>query len=308
MTSNTTARDVFMYLLLVIVVGMSAMNLGTLLFQYVNIYVPDSSLQQCFASSCVQAIRWALASLIIVFPVLLWVWRFLQRDCIQYPEKLDSRVRRWILYFLLFVSGVVLIGDLVSLVYSWLQGDFTVQFVLKVLIIAYVAGSIFFYFLRALNPSSGVGSKIVGWVAIGVTTVTLVVGFISSGSPFQARLERLDNQRVQDLQNIQNQIVYSHWSAKQSLPGTLSDLNDSISGYVVPVDPQSKVSYEYTKKGDTSFELCAVFATELRVDTSLNRISYPVGANSAEGNWFHGVGRTCFERSIDTQLYPPKTK
>ncbi len=308
MDNNNTARDVFLYVLFIIVLAMSAVNLGTLLFQYVNIYVPDITVQQCYGTSCADAIRWSLASLIIVFPLMVWVWRFLQRDAAAHPEKTQSRVRRWLLYFTLFVSGVTLIGDSVSLVYSWLQGDFTAQFVLKVLIIAYVAGSIFFYFLRVLNPTSGVGSKIVGWVAIGVATVALVVGFISSGSPFQARLERLDNQRVQDLQNIQNQIVYSHWSAKQSLPSTLSDLNDSISGYIVPVDPQSKVSYEYAKKGDTSFELCAVFATELRVDTSLNRISYPVGANSAEGNWFHGVGRTCFERSIDTQLYPPKTK
>ena len=63
MENNTTARDVFMYLLVLIVLAMSAGNLGTLLFQYVNIYVPDASIQQCYGTSCTDAIRWSLGEM-----------------------------------------------------------------------------------------------------------------------------------------------------------------------------------------------------------------------------------------------------
>lgn len=308
MEQNNTARDVFMYLLVVIVLAMSAVTLGSMLFQYVNIYVPDAALQQCYGTSCTDSIRWSLASLIVVFPVLVWIWRFLQKDLALNPEKAQSRVRRWLLYFTLFVAGVTLVGDAVSLVYSWLQGDLTVQFLLKVLIVLYISGSIFFYFLRALNPKEGGAAKAVAWTATAVVAVSLIAGFVTSGSPFRARLERLDAQRVSDLQVLQSQIVYTHWQLKGTVPERLTDLQDSISGFVVPVDPQTKQPYEYTKTGARTFTLCATFVTEATSQYMLERQPYPIYQDSANESWSHGVGRVCFDRTIDPQLYPINPK
>ena len=305
MEQNNTARDVFLYLLVVIALGMSAVNLGTLLFQYVNIYVPDAALQQCYGTSCTGAIRWALASLVVVFPILVWAWRFLQRDIQAHPVKADSRVRRWLLYFTLFVTGVTIIGDAVSLLYSWLQGDLTVQFLLKVLIVLYIAGTMFFYFLRALHPKKSVAGSRVAQVAALVVVVSVITGFVTSGSPFRARLERLDAQRLSDLQMIQNQIVYTHWQSKGALPSKLTDLEDAINGFVVPVDPQTNQAYEYTKNADRSFTICATFATESVDDT---RMVKPISIEGANTNWSHGIGRVCFDRTIDPQLYPVNPK
>jgi len=306
MERNNTARDVFMYLLVVIVLAMSAVNLGTLLFQYVNVYVPDLAITQCSGTSCAGSIRWALASLIVVFPILLWAWRFLQNDIKNNPEKVQARVRRWLLYFTLFVAGVTIIGDAVSLIFSWLQGELTVQFLLKVLIVLYISGTLFFYFLRALHPKEGSTAKVVGRFAIGVVVTAVVVGFVTSGSPFRARLERLDSQRVSDLQSIQNQIVYSYWMPKGVLPATLADLTDSINGYVVPVDPQTKESYEYIRKGDRAFALCATFTGEYQFDNGQTRMVTPAGLDGINDSWLHGAGLVCFERTIDPQLYPIK--
>lgn len=87
MEQKSNARDVFMYLLVIIVLGMSAVNLGTLLFQYVNIYVPDAAIQQCFGTSCQDTVRWSLASIIVVFSVLMWARRSIQRDITQNPKN-----------------------------------------------------------------------------------------------------------------------------------------------------------------------------------------------------------------------------
>ncbi len=313
MEQNNTARDVFMYVLVVIVLAMSAVNLGTLLFQYVNIYVPDAALQQCYGSSCVDAIRWSLASLVVVFPLLIWVWRFLQRDIARSPEKAESRIRRWLLYLTLFVAGVTIIGDTVSLIFNWLEGDLTVQFLLKVLVVLYIAGTMFYYFFRALHPKEGTLGTAVASVAVGVVLASVIVGFVTSGSPFQARRERMDVQRVNDLQMIQNQIVYTHWQSKGVLPATLLDLQDPISGFIVPIDPETKKSYEYLKKGDRMFSLCATFATYDLPGGMMQGKTTPV-ARFAEApsmnpdmNWSHGVGRMCFERTIDPALYPYNT-
>lgn len=298
MENDTSARDVFLYALVVIALAMSATNLGTLLFQYINLYVPDPTIVACVGTFCQDSIRWSLASIIVVFPVLVWVWRFLQRDSALHPEKSDARVRRWLLYLTLFVAGGFLIGDAVALVYNWLQGDLTVQFILKVVVVLYIAGTIFYYFLKSLQRKAGY-TALVGWVAVTVVVASIVTGFVASGSPFRVRLERRDEQRVSDLQVLQSQIVAVYWQSKGALPGTLGDLNDPISGFVAPVDPQTKQSYEYIRKGERSFVLCATFDTKGGGSTSA-----PESRDAVNLSWSHGIGRVCFDRTIDPQLYP----
>lgn len=307
MEKDTSARDVFMYALVVITMGMSAGNLGTLLFQYINLYVPDPTAIACIGTSCREAIRYSLASIIVVFPVFLWVWRFLQRDIVAHPEKGDARIRRWLLYLTLFVAGGFLIGDTVSLIFTWLQGSFTLQFMLKVLAIFYIAGTVFYYFLKILRQEISY-TKIVGFIAIGVIIASIIVGFVASGSPFRVRLERLDERRLGDLQSIQNQIVSVYWQSKGALPVALSNLEDSISGFVVPTDPETRQSYEYAIKGERSFKLCATFDLEGGTSQgSIEVIPYGVYGKTMNSSWTHDAGRVCFDRTIDPQLYPVKS-
>ena len=54
-------------------------------------------------------------------------------------------------YLTLFVSAGFLMGDVTSLVYNLLGGEWTVRFLLKVLTVASIAGLVFGYYLRDLN-------------------------------------------------------------------------------------------------------------------------------------------------------------
>ncbi len=65
-----------------------------------------------------------------------------QRD----PVKKRLRIRRWLIYFTLFVAALIIIGDLVSLIYNFLGGELTTHFILKVLAIFFVATSTFIYY------------------------------------------------------------------------------------------------------------------------------------------------------------------
>jgi hypothetical protein len=60
-------------------------------------------------------------------------------------------VRRWLTYLTLFIAACVLIGDFVSLVYNVLGGELTVRFVLKVLTVGIIAGTVFWYYLSELR-------------------------------------------------------------------------------------------------------------------------------------------------------------
>jgi len=91
------------------------------------------------------------------------------------------------------------------------------------------------------------------------------------------------------------------------LPETLADLEDPISGFTIPTDPDSDAPYEYNVKGDLTFELCAVFARAYEGDDLSVRYVEPVPTNGKGLNeaWKHDAGRFCFERTIDPELYPP---
>ena len=60
-------------------------------------------------------------------------------------------MRRWLTYLTLFLAAVVLVGDMITLVYNVLGGELTVRFVLKVLVAALIAGSIFGWYLVDLR-------------------------------------------------------------------------------------------------------------------------------------------------------------
>ena len=146
-----SAREAFLYLVLFTTLYVSAFNLGSLLFQFINQAFPDSAAPAGMAEFSRQAIRWAVSSLVIAFPVLLFVSRLLGKSIQRDPSKRASKVRKWLTYLTLFVAAGIVIGDLTTLVYSFLGGELSWRFCLKVLTVGAIAGGIFFYYLSDLR-------------------------------------------------------------------------------------------------------------------------------------------------------------
>lgn len=306
MENKHLPRDVFLYLLAIVTLVMVSVNLGVLLFQYINIYIPDIAQDRyAYPESYYGSIRWAVASLVIVFPVFLWVTRFLKRDLAANPGKRDLKVRKWLLYLTLFVASLVIIGDLVALVFNFLQGELTTRFTLKILSVLAIAVSIFYYYLNELREGGAKELKAFSWSVIGFTAAAIIAGFVVAGSPQSQRLVRLDQQRVNDLASIQSQIV-NYWQSKSRLPAKLSELDNPLAGFAVPLDSETGLPYEYAALGGLKFELCATFKT-----SNLNKASepqgqiYPKDPYGLDSSFLHDIGRYCFERTIDPDLYQP---
>ena len=60
-------------------------------------------------------------------------------------------MRRWLTYLTLFLAAIALVSDMITLVYNLLGGELTLRFVLKVVIVGAIAGSIFSYYLLDLR-------------------------------------------------------------------------------------------------------------------------------------------------------------
>ena len=310
-TPKVTPKDFFLWAGAMVALYGSVISFMTLLFQYINYAYPDPLTY--YVDPFSGAIRFAMASLIVLVPVTLVLMRFIRNDIARVAEKADLWVRRWALVLTVFIAGATVIGDLIALVNTFLGGDMTTRFILKVLVVLFVAGGAFLHFLADLrgywnaNPSR---AKTVGIAAGMLVLIAIISGFFIMGTPGQVRLLRFDSQKANDLQTIQWQIV-NYWQQKERLPQSLEQLKDPLSGIHIPVDPQSGAEYSYrVTKAPYSFELCAEFNAESNESTIPGgKVPTAVRMDGFEGeNWQHGIGETCFERTIDPERYPPYNK
>lgn len=304
---KATPKDFFLNLLSSLALYYCAGWLVSLLYDYINFEFGRRSYgygAEFFSGS----MRWAIASLVIVFPVYILVTRALNKDLDAHPEKKELRVRKWLMYLTLSLASIALVVDLVALIYQFLSGEFATAFFLKVLSVALVAGMVFTYYFYELRREAGKSAPnrlVFRYGAIAFVAIAVIGGFFIVGSPKTAREMQYDNQRVSDLQGIQWQIV-SYWQNKGRLPANLDEVADPISSYLVPVDPESGEGkkYEYAVKGAQTFELCATFSHPIAKDPSMAKPTMYFEGDPQIQNWAHEAGRTCFERTIDADRYP----
>lgn len=302
---KTEPKDIFIYLFGIIMLYASATSFLTLIFQYTNFLVPDkleSGQYAIFARLSIMKI--ALAWMIIVFPLYIYVMWHLNKTYKKEPEKMRMALRKWLIYFTLFITALIIVGDLVMLILRFLNGELTLKFIIKIISVLAVAASIFGYYLWDIKREGvkGFGKmKIFIYAVIAIVLVTIISGFFIVGSPKNERLRLFDEKRVGDLQFLQGQIV-QYWIKKQVLPENLVALEDSIAGVVIPQDPETGTNYYYEIKGPEEFELCATFAKS----SSPNSITQPkpiIPESYIGQNWEHNAGYVCFERKIDKELY-----
>lgn len=144
---SLTAREAFLYLVMFSTLYFAAWNLGSLLFSFIDRAFPEAN--RGYDIFDVQ--RWSTAAVIIGFPVFLLLARYINKQIERNPFKRLSPARRWLTYLTLFIASGTLLGDITTLIYNLLGGDLTIRFVLKILVVALIAGSCFTYYLLDLR-------------------------------------------------------------------------------------------------------------------------------------------------------------
>ncbi len=332
--SRLTPKFFFISLGVVVTLITSVTSFLVLLFETLNKKFPDtlnSVYQYGYNSYNFETIRAALATLIIFFPIFILISYFWLRESREDIGHQNLTIRKWMVYLILFLASLMIIIDLVTLVKYFVSGEITSRFIYKIsgtLIVGFLVDFYYSLKMRDINFNSPRSKK---WgLVIGVISTILFLGLIIwsfgvMGSPKEQRAWRLDDRRVADLQNIQYQVI-NYWQQKEKLPTTLSELSNPLTGYSLPVDPEFEkgLLYEYVSKDKLTFELCATFSApmpngwqegnyrgiypvgkEMSSDIAVSSSLYPSGINDS---WDHKVGRTCFTRTIDKDIYPPFKK
>lgn len=328
METNKTKLNIgffFLCLGLLITLITSVVSFLNLVFGTLNKRFPDvlnANYQYGYSTYDYESIRMALATVIIFFPIFIIVSFFWKKFIKGEMGVFDEIIKKWVIYIILFLSSVVLVVDLVTLLKYFISGEITNRFILKVVSVFVVALLVGFHYILMIKGKEECQKKV--GLIFGLIGLLLVIfaswcSFSIMGSPFTQRMLRLDDRRVNDLQNIQYQVI-NYWQQKEKLPTQLGELSNPMTGYSLPVDPEFEkgFTYEYIQKDKLKFELCATFAQPMPKGwreygggvvpmmysvKEVSSVAYPYGG--VNESWDHQIGRTCFERTIDKDIYPP---
>ena len=226
----------------------AAISFGNVMFVLINRAFADVAFTPPAAASA-EMLRWGLAYLVISFPAFLLLQRLVRRTLRGDPELRSSRIRKWLTYLTLFVAAGVLAGDLIAVVFFGLGGELAVRFLLKVAVVAAIAGSVFGYYFWDLRQDdvetveggqvSRLPAAFAGASAVAVV-VAVVLGLAAVGSPGKARERGLDVVRVGNLRDIvRGADIY--WERNGSLPASLEALSSERDINIVSiVDPETR--------------------------------------------------------------------
>lgn len=143
--TQVSARDAFYYLVMFSMLYLSVYHLGNLMFQFINLALPDVT-QFDYREGQLDSSRFSIATLLIAWPLFLWLSTRIQRQISRAPVQRLSAVRKWLTWLTLALAACIIAGDLIYLLFRLLSGELSLRFLLKVLVIGLLAGSTFGYY------------------------------------------------------------------------------------------------------------------------------------------------------------------
>ena len=298
---KTSAKDFFLNLGAIVALYTTIIALLNLLFTVINIAYPQITNYYYSSSS---SISFPVATLIIFFPIYILLMRLLEKSYAVELEKRHFGVRKWLTYITLFIAGLTLAGDLVTVLYYFIDGqELTTGFILKVLAVLVVILAVFLYYISDIREKLTTKSRN-AWSALSFVFILACItwGFIVLGSPWTQQQYKYDQTRISDLQLINNEIT-SFYQLKGYLPSSI-DETLSPEPYTQKItDPQTSQPYEYVLIGQSAktFQICATF-------NKASSNQYPALADQyGDGvSWSHPAGHYCFTQTVIKQpaVYP----
>lgn len=307
---ENTAKNFALQLGSLISLYVSITALTALLFGIITIFYPDTAQNSWEYEGASSAIRGSIAFLIVFFPTYIILTRLV--NVIRRTEHgTYLTLTKWLIYLSLLIGGAVLLGDLVFVLMSFLNGELTIRFVLKALALFGVVSVAFTYYVldaRGYWQTQEKESKLYAAIMSVFVIVVIVFGFTKIETPTQVRESNIDREQIYDLQNIQSYIE-SYYQVQGTLPKSIEQLYE---GLEAPIADATRAPYTFETVTDHSFKLCAEFKFP---STKSEKMQYadiaPVDEIGLKNsyNWEHGAGKWCFERVVSlVKPLPLETK
>ena len=284
-----------------IAVYVSIVSVLILIFSITNLQFPDDASYYWEDNGARQAIRTSIAMLLVFFPAFLIFTRLSNQDRRKHLHGEYNTIAKWMVYLSILGGILILLGDLVTLINYFLNGEITVRFIIKVITLFSVIGLALGYYVLDVKGYFKKKATYAFYFAIGATILvlgSLIYGYSYIEPPAEVREINLDEKQVNDLRDIYWEISDTYRSTQQ-LPKTLDELYINRK---IPSAPDQREPYVYTPLDDKTFELCATFAYPSPQYKKPTKDVQTVNTNLfLNSNWEHGTGYTCFKRTVELE-------
>lgn len=288
------AKFTFLYLLSLVTLIMTALAVGNLWFELINKFIADP-LANFSGNIDPNGIKIGIATLIIAAPLYFYTTRLILKNLVAGSLDKEASPRRWLSYLIILVSSLVMLGWLIGILFSFLDGELTMKFALKALTALIIAGGIFgFYFYdvrRDKIEAKDITVLSFGVFALLVVLVSLVVSFFFVETPMQARNRKHDQALTGNFDQIDSSLN-SYYTENKKLPASLAVLINEkryLTDSAIK-DPATGLPIEYKVLSDKKYQLCAIFLS-LTIGVNPN-IDYTVA------RWPHKDGKQCLDQQI----------
>ena len=298
MKNLNTAKYTFLYLIALLSLVFTVIAVGNIVFQLINKYIVDV-IHAFRATYSSEALKFAISSLIIAAPVYYYSTIVINRSLFTGDLNKESAVRKWLTYLIIFSCGVVVVGWLIAIVYSVLDGDLTLKFSLKTLTVIAIAAVVGSYYYRDIKKEKveKVEDMVIKRYFYGTLVLvigSLIVGVFFVESPKETRLRKLDNITLDRL-NIVDNALNNYYIDNKRLPINLSELSGDVK-YVRGNEVKEVVSgeiFEYRVIEKDKYKICANFGLSNKNDDLKSGMGYYGEI------WEHEAGNECFLKKVN---------
>ena len=293
---HNSPKYAFLYMLSLAALMFTGFSVGMIAFQIINKYVPDA-INQFRSSFDTGALRFALSALLVAAPVFFIVNYFIYKGLYKGALTKNSGVRKWLTYFILLVSSVVILGWFIGLINTFLGGELTLKFALKALVSIILSVLAFSFYLYDIRREGLAGTKdniirMYFYIALVIVVGALSSALVFGESPTEARNKKLDNAILNDFSSIESALS-QYYADYNKLPENLSILEHEIEFISQDnlTDPGTGLAYQYNILESDRYEICADFRTSnLENDDAMNEFY--------KETWPHEKGERCIQKSV----------
>ncbi|MCX6800463.1 MAG: hypothetical protein NT091_04940, partial [Candidatus Falkowbacteria bacterium] len=237
-------------------------------------------------------------SLLLAAPVYYFSLASINKSLFLGGLSKDAAVRRWLTYLIIFICGSVVVGWLIAIIYSFLDGDLTLKFSLKTLTVLIISSIVGYYYYRDIKKENfeGVIDPVVKkyfYSTLVLVIVIVISGLIFVESPFETRLRKLDTLITQKIINIDS-ALNNYYNDNSKVPAILQDLIGETVYLQEPdiKDPLTEKVFEYTFLDNKKYKICADFNLSNKNDKNEDAQEF------YDKTWVHDTGHFCFTKKI----------
>jgi len=296
-SQNNAAKFAFFYMLSLVALVFMGLSAGMIIFQIINKYIIDI-LNQNQGSFSPEQLKFAISAIIISTPIYYIITKQIHKSLFSGVLSKDSGIRKWLTYFILLVTSVIMIGWLIAVVNNFLDGELTTKIILKAITAIAISATVFSFYLYDIKREEVAEKKdkiikIYFFASLFVVILVFVASLFIVESPTETRNRKVDQSILENFSQIES-AANEYYNTNKKLPDSLDMIREEYR-YILEkniVDPITNEKYEYKVVDEKNFEICANFRTSNKNNQD-NRFDYYL-----DQEWQHDAGYQCLNGKV----------